>query len=68
MRQISMVLSLSRSWMIGDRDSDIECGKTAGVVTILIEERYSSEYRGSSNPDFYAANLKEASEIIIERE
>ena len=29
-------LDMKNSWMIGDRDTDIECGKTAGVKTIKI--------------------------------
>jgi phosphoglycolate phosphatase-like HAD superfamily hydrolase len=52
--------------MIGDRDMDIECGKAAGTRTILIEEQHSSESRGSSNPDFKTANLKDAVTIILD--
>jgi len=58
-------IDLRRSWMIGDRDSDIGCGKAAGTRTILIEEPHSSGWRGSSQPDFSAANLNEAVTIII---
>lgn len=29
-------LDLSQSWMIGDRDTDIECGMNAGIKTIKI--------------------------------
>jgi D-glycero-D-manno-heptose 1,7-bisphosphate phosphatase len=58
-------LDLSSSWMVGDRDSDIECGKAAGTRTIMIENPQSSKYRGSSTPDFTAANLKDALQIIL---
>ena len=58
-------IDLGNSWMIGDRDSDIECGKTAGTRTIMIEELHSSKLRGSSNPDNKAANLKDALTIIF---
>lgn len=58
-------VDLKNSWMIGDRDSDIECGKSAGTRTILIEEPHSSGSRGSSNPDFTSANLKDAVKIIL---
>ena len=58
-------IDLENSWMIGDRDTDIECGKAAGTRTILIEEPHSSGSRGSSNPDFRAANLKDAVTIIL---
>jgi D-glycero-D-manno-heptose 1,7-bisphosphate phosphatase len=51
--------------MIGDRDSDIECGKAAGTPTIIIEEPHSSGSRGSGNPDSASANLKDAVKIIL---
>jgi D-glycero-D-manno-heptose 1,7-bisphosphate phosphatase len=60
-------LDLSKSWMVGDRDSDIECGKGAGIKTIIIEYLHSSKYRGSIQPDFMAANLKDALRIILEK-
>lgn len=58
-------INLKKSWLIGDRDSDIECGKAAGTRTIMIEEPYSSGLRGSSNPYFKTANLKDAVTIIL---
>jgi D-glycero-D-manno-heptose 1,7-bisphosphate phosphatase len=58
-------VDLKNSWMIGDRDSDIECGKAAGTRTIIIEEPHSSRSRKSSNPDFTSANLKDAVKIIL---
>jgi D-glycero-D-manno-heptose 1,7-bisphosphate phosphatase len=58
-------IDLENSWMIGDRDSDIGCGKAAGTRTILIEEPHSSALRGSSCPDNMAANLKDALTIIL---
>lgn len=58
-------IDLTNSWMIGDRDSDIECGKTAGVKTISIEYKHSAQTRGVVSPDFSVANLKEAAKIIL---
>jgi len=58
-------LDLSRSWMVGDRDSDIECGKAAGTKTIMIENPQSLKYRTSSQPDFTVANLIDALQIIL---
>lgn len=60
-------IDLENSWMIGDRDSDIECGNAAGTRTILVEEPHSSESRGSSNPDFIAENLKDIVETIFHK-
>ena len=58
-------IDLENSWMIGDRDSDIECGKAAGTRTIMINEPHSYGLRGSSHPDYKTTNLNVAATIII---
>jgi D-glycero-D-manno-heptose 1,7-bisphosphate phosphatase len=58
-------VDLGNSWMIGDRDTDIECGKAAGTKTILIEEKLSVNKCGKNQPDFTAENIKEAVNIIL---
>ncbi len=60
-------VELGNSWMIGDRDTDIECGKAGGTKTILIEEPLSVHKRGNSQPDYKVKDLKEAVEIIIQK-
>jgi D-glycero-D-manno-heptose 1,7-bisphosphate phosphatase len=58
-------IELGNSWMIGDCDTDIECGKAGGMKTILIEESLSVNKRGNSLPDYKVKNLRDAVEIII---
>lgn len=58
-------IDLAHSWMVGDRDSDIECGKTVGSRTILVEEPHSAGYRGAVTPDFHARNIREVVRIIL---
>ncbi len=58
-------VELGNSWMIGDRDTDIECGKAGCTNTILIDEKLSVNKRGKSQPDFKAENIKEAVNIIL---
>lgn len=53
-------LDLTESWMIGDRDSDIECGRLAGCKTILIKNPHSTVHQGKVSPDYVADNLQEA--------
>lgn len=52
-------LDLSKSWMVGNRDTDILCGQNAGVSTILVNGN-----GGDSVPDYHVSNLWEVSEII----
>ncbi len=58
-------VELGNSWMIGDRDTDIECGKAGGTKTILIEEPLSADKHMKSQPDYKTKNLKDAVNIII---
>lgn len=58
-------IDLKNSWMIGDRDSDIECGKAAVTRTIMIEELHSVGYRGSAGPEYQVGDLRDAVRIIL---
>jgi D-glycero-D-manno-heptose 1,7-bisphosphate phosphatase len=60
-------LDLSRSWMVGDRPTDIECGRRAGVRTIRLQPDHPSPDPRSDlpRPDYFAENLLEAASIII---
>jgi D-glycero-D-manno-heptose 1,7-bisphosphate phosphatase len=57
-------LDLARSWMIGDRDSDIECGRAAGTRTILIANPHAGDKAGSSRPDYRCADLATAAGVL----
>ncbi len=37
-------LDLSRSYFVGDRRADIECGKNAGLRTVLVETGYGRDH------------------------
>jgi D-glycero-D-manno-heptose 1,7-bisphosphate phosphatase len=54
-----------KSWFIGDRDKDVECGISSGLRTIRIQSNYY-EYKNNIDADFITADLKEASEIILQ--
>lgn len=58
-------LDLQRSWMIGDRWRDIDCGRNAGVRTIFIDFHYAESLRAP--PDFTVSSLGEAAAIILAR-
>ncbi|WP_414663851.1 HAD-IIIA family hydrolase [Horticoccus sp. 23ND18S-11] len=56
-------LDLSRSWMVGDRWRDIDCGRRAGVRTVFIDFGYAEELR--AQPDFTVKSLAEAAQVIL---
>ena len=57
-------LDLARSFMVGDKAVDVECGRTAGVRTILVHTGKAKQ-PGSSDADWEARDLTEAAEIIL---
>jgi len=59
-------LDLSRSWMLGDTDSDISAGAAAGCQTVLIENPDSAHKRGgNARPDAKAPDLPAAVNLIV---
>jgi D-glycero-D-manno-heptose 1,7-bisphosphate phosphatase len=65
-----MGISLEESYIVGDRYTDVQTGKAAGVRTVLVmtgdgrterEEHRDSEIQ----PDYFAENLAEAAEQIL---
>lgn len=59
-------IDLSKSWMVGDTDSDIEAGRNAGVETVLVEYRGSSHKRsGDAQPSFQSIDLQGAVATIL---
>jgi D-glycero-D-manno-heptose 1,7-bisphosphate phosphatase len=57
-------LDLTRSYLIGDKASDIECGRNGGIRTILVQTGYGSREL-DSRADWIARDLAEATEIIL---
>jgi D-glycero-D-manno-heptose 1,7-bisphosphate phosphatase len=64
-----LALDLPRSWVVGDAPRDVEAGKAAGCHTILLHlpgvaESPAAKEKLASEPDYHAANLKEAMDFI----
>lgn len=60
-------LDLPRSWMVGDRSSDVECGQNAGVRTIRIFNHAEQKAPSAGEVlagEFVVGGLSAASEII----
>ena len=56
-------LDLARSWMVGDRWRDIDCGQRAGVRTAFIDFGYDETLRAA--PNFTVKNFAEAAAVIL---
>lgn len=61
-----MNIDLNRSWMIGDKTSDIVAGKASGAKTVLVKTGYGGAEPGARDihPDFTAADIREAIDYI----
>jgi D-glycero-D-manno-heptose 1,7-bisphosphate phosphatase len=57
-------LDLARSFMVGDRWRDIDCGHAAGCATIFIDRGYTEALK--QRPHFQVGNLTEAANIILD--
>lgn len=59
-------IDVTRSYLIGDRWRDVDCGHAAGCTTIFIERGYAEKLRRA--PHHYAANVLEAAQLILHLE
>lgn len=57
-------IDLSRSYFVGDRSADIECGRRAGTLTILVSTGYGAEQ--NCHPTFRAKDITEAVNFVLE--
>ncbi len=61
----ALAIDLKRSFFIGDAASDIECGRAAGLRTILVKTGYGQR-DAHCQPDFTATNVTEAVAMVLE--
>jgi D-glycero-D-manno-heptose 1,7-bisphosphate phosphatase len=58
-------LDLRRSFLIGDKASDIGCGRNASVRTILVQTGYGTSQTNVS-ADWIARDIADAADIILQ--
>lgn len=57
-------VDLSRSFFIGDKEIDVECGRNAGVRTIRVQTGFQHDTK-CSTADWIAGDFAAAAEIIL---
>ena len=62
---VAFDLDLAHCWIVGDRDTDIACGRAAGVRTIKVPGDDPTPRPETTQPDFRAADLAGAADIIL---
>jgi D-glycero-D-manno-heptose 1,7-bisphosphate phosphatase len=60
---LELNIDLKRSFMVGDRWRDINCGHAAGCTTILVDYAYDEPL--SQSPDHRVKSLAEAADVIL---
>jgi D-glycero-D-manno-heptose 1,7-bisphosphate phosphatase len=60
-------IDLARSFFIGDKEIDVECGRNAGVRTIRVQTGFDRDITGSA-ADWVAKDLPAAVDIILDQQ
>jgi D-glycero-D-manno-heptose 1,7-bisphosphate phosphatase len=60
-------IDLTRSFFIGDKEIDVECGRNAGVRTIRVQTGSDRDITGSA-ADWTARDLPAAAQIILNQQ
>jgi D-glycero-D-manno-heptose 1,7-bisphosphate phosphatase len=58
-------IDLARSFFVGDKEIDVECGRNAGVRTIRVQTGFDRDVSGSA-ADWTAKDLPAAVQIILD--
>jgi D-glycero-D-manno-heptose 1,7-bisphosphate phosphatase len=56
-------IDLAKSWMVGDRWGDVDCGANAGVRTVFIDFGYDEKL--NRPPDYTVGSFSEAVRVIL---
>ncbi len=57
-------IDLTKSYLVGDKNSDIECGQRAGTKTILVQTGYGRSV-DQDRPDAVVPDVKSAAALIL---
>ena len=57
-------IDLTRSWFVGDKDIDVQCGLTAGTRTVLVRTGHGRD-ADAAGAHFVAKDIASAAEFIL---
>jgi len=60
-------LSAEECWFVGDRDTDVACGKAMGMRTIQVKNKHVGDKAGKETPDGFASDIYDAALQIVGR-
>jgi D-glycero-D-manno-heptose 1,7-bisphosphate phosphatase len=60
-------IDLTRSFFIGDKEIDVECGRNAGVRTIRVQTGFDRDVNGSA-ANWIAKDLPAAAQLILDQQ
>ena len=59
-------IEVADSFVVGDRNSDLEPGRKLGMTTVLVTTGYGEKEKGTTAADFVAADIDAAVEEILQ--
>ena len=60
-------LNAEECWFIGDRDTDVACGKAMGMRTVQVKNKHVGDKAGKETPDIFASDVYDAALQIVGR-
>ena len=61
-------IDLKRSYMVGDRQSDIQTGKNAGTKTVMVKNQHHDPTKCIEPPDYETNDFLDAAKWILAQE
>ncbi len=58
-------IDLGRSFLIGDKAIDVECGRNAGVLTIIVKTGYGGAEHEHARANWTAESFRQAADIVL---
>lgn len=58
-------IDMARSFFVGDKAIDVECGRNAGVLTVLVKTGYGADEEHQAGANWVVQDFPSAAELIL---